>query len=164
MIKKILSILILSLLLGGSAYSEIRNFNCKFESEKYDLSIVDGDYQFNLEIAELISVDGEKVPKGPFAKEGVEVDISNGNIGLDVGISNLSAYLFINLETSESEVLFYKVNSEIDQKLINHLRKIVSKNIKNEILPYFQVIHSGNKFLMEKYPDSLVTRGNGQCY
>jgi len=161
--KKLLSILVLSLLFGGSALSEIRGFNCKFQSEKYDLSIVDGEYIFNLEIAELLSVNGEKMPKGPLAKEGVEVDISNGFIGLDVSISNLLGYLFINLETGLSEVFFYKVNPEIDQKLINHLRKTVSKNFKNENLPYFQVIHSGNEFMMEKYSDYLVTRGDGQC-
>ena len=162
--KKILLTIWFILFLSNNVYSEIRSFNCNFKSENYDFSFLNGEYQFNIENAELLVVKGEKLAKGPFAKEGVEVDISNGQIALDASPNEIiTGHLFINLTDGTSEVFLYKIDEKINIALINHLRKTVSVNIKNNELPFFGVIHSANNFIQKNYPETLISKGNGQC-
>ena len=162
--KKILLTIWFILFLINNVYSEIRSFNCNFKSENYDFSFLNGEYQFNLENAELLVVNGVKLEKGPFAKEGVEVDISNGQIALDASPNEIiTGHLFINLTDGASEVFLYKIDEQMNTKLINHMRKTFSKNIKNNELPFFRLIHSANNFIQKNYPETLISKGNGQC-
>ena len=162
--KKILLTIWFILFLINNVYSEIRSFNCNFKSENYDFSFLNGEYQFNIENAELLAVNGEKLAKGPFAKEGVEVDISNGQIALDASPNEIiTGHLFINLTDGTSEVFLYKIDEQMNTKLINHMRKTFSENIKNNELPFFRLIHSANNFIQKNYPETLISKGNGQC-
>ena len=162
--KKLLLTTWFILFLSNNVYSEIRSFNCNFKSENYDFSFLNGEYQFNLENAELLVVNGEKLEKGPFAKEGVEVDISNNKIAFDASPNEISTgHVFINLTDGASEVFLYKIDEQKNTTLINNMRKTLSVNIKNNKLPYFGLIHSANNFIQKNYPETLISKGNGQC-
>lgn len=163
-IKLLLLICFIYIFFIPNVNSEIRNFNCNFKSEKYDLSFVNSEYQFNLENAELIAVDGIKMEKGPTSKEGIEVDISNGNIALDVSPnSNVTGHLFINLINGAAEVFFYKIDDQMNTALINYMRKTSSKNVKENKPILYKLIHLANDFIQENYPENLIFKIDGQC-
>ena len=75
----------------------------------------------------------------------------------------ITGHLFINLTDGTSEVFLYKIDEQMNTALINHLRKTLSVNIKNNELPFFGVIHSANNFIQKNYPETLISKGNGQC-
>jgi hypothetical protein len=163
-IKKILSIAFLLLVFAENAFAEIRKYKCNFISSEHDLSFINEEYKFNLTNGELISVNGQKLPKGPFAKEGVEIDTSNNKIGLDISPNdNVTGHLFINQKDGISEAFFYKIDEQINNAVINHVKNIVPANIENNKQPFFKLIYSANEFLKSRYPDSLFLRVEGQC-
>jgi hypothetical protein len=148
----------------GCFSAETKKYKCNFASGEYDLSFINSEYEFNLKIGELISVDGEKLPKGPYAKEGVEIDTSNNKIGLDISPSDIvTGHLFIDQKSGKAEVFFYKIDKKINNSLISNLQKIVPVNIKKNKQPFFTVIYSANEFLKNRYSDSLFLRLEGQC-
>ena len=162
--KKLLLTILFILVLSGGAFAETKKYKCNFASGEYDLSFINSEYEFNLKIGELISVDGEKLPKGPYAKEGVEIDTSNNKIGLDISPSDIvTGHLFIDQESGKAEVFFYKIDKKINNSLISNLQKIVPVNIKKNKQPFFTVIYSANEFLKNRYSDSLFLRLEGQC-
>ena len=163
-IKKILSISFLLLVFAENAYAEIRKYKCNFSSNDYDLSFMNDENEFNLTNGELITANGQKLPKGPFAKEGVEIDTSNNKIGLDISPNdNVTGHLFIDLKDGSSEAFFYKMDEKINNALITHIKNIIPSNIKNNKQPFFKVIYSANEFLKDRYPDSLFLRIESQC-
>ncbi len=164
--KKSLFILFLGLFLSGSgnSYAEIRKYKCNFSSNDYDLSFMNDENEFNLTNGELITANGQKLPKGPFAKEGVEIDTSNNKIGLDISPNdNVTGHLFIDLKDGSSEAFFYKIDEKINNALMTHIKNIIPSNIKNNKQPFFKVIYSANEFLKDRYPDSLFLRIESQC-
>ncbi|MDC0543274.1 hypothetical protein OAO06_01475 [Candidatus Pelagibacter ubique] len=162
--KKVLAILILVIAFAENAFAEIRKYKCNFSSDDYDLSFMNDEYEFNLTNGELITANGQKLPKGPFAKEGVEIDTSNNKIGLDVSPNdNVTGHLFIDLKDGSSEAFFYKIDEKINNAVINHVKNIVPTNIENNKQPLFKLIYSANEFLKNRYPNSLFLRIEAQC-
>ena len=162
--KKLLAILILLIVFAENAFAEIRKYKCNFSSDDYDLSFMNDEYEFNLTNGELITANGQKVPKGPYAKEGIEIDTSNNKIGLDISPNdNVTGHLFIDLEDGSSEAFFYKIDKKINSALINQIKNMIPSNIKNNKQPFFKVIYSANEFLKDKYPESLFLRIEAQC-
>ncbi|MDC1098817.1 hypothetical protein OAS53_01960 [Candidatus Pelagibacter ubique] len=162
--KKLLTILILVIVFTENVYAEIRKYKCNFSSNDYDLSFMNDENEFNLTNGELITANGQKLPKGPFAKEGVEIDTYNNKIGLDISPNdNVTGHLFIDLKDGSSEAFFYKIDEKINNALMTHIKNIIPSNIKNNKQPFFKVIYSANEFLKDRYPDSLFLRIESQC-
>ena len=162
--KKLLTILILVIVFNENADAVIRKYKCNFSSSDYDLSFMNNENEFNLTNGELITANGQKLPKGPFSKEGVEIDTSNNKIGLDISPNdNVTGHLFIDLKDGSSEAFFYKIDEKINNALMTHIKNIIPSNIKNNKQPFFKVIYSANEFLKDRYPDSLFLRIESQC-
>ena len=53
--------------------------------------------------------------------------------------------------------------NDINNAVINHVKKIVPTNIENNKQPFFKLIYSANEFLKNRYPDSLFLRIEAQC-
>jgi len=124
--KKVLAILILVIAFAENAFAEIRKYKCNFSSDDYDLSFMNDENEFNLKNGELITTNGQKLPKGPYAKEGVEIDISNNKIGLDISPNdNVTGHLFIDLKDGSSEAFFYKIDEKINNALMTHIKNII---------------------------------------